>query len=740
MRIGSLLRGVALMAALVWSPGTAAAQDVAFDVEKRVYSEDTLDQIKPQWANPYLSFLPAGANPDWAYWRARLRWEGKRRAARRASKAPRAVPIVDEGEPGDAWGWNDGQASAEFVAGFGTRPGDMAEVDVAGTLASPSPTMVGPFAEDDGAIPLANVTGLTTGNRVRVNAEIGDGPHGSSGSKSGDFDVYRIAGVRAGQIVTIDIDTPEPFDGLDSKVALYTSTGVTLDSNDDGDASSHDSFLEVTVEEDGDYYVFVRGVDSFWPSDPFDSSSGPKAGSEGPYVLTLGLDTKDVDFYSIDLHAGDVLGADLSGHAKHVTLFDPSGLELMGSGLDPSSLLPLASPLPHGGNAGLAYVLAASGRYAVSVETGDGAYTLALRVFRPILEAVPRPLQTLFLDFDGATLDAETLFGGNPDATLSPLASFLENFGLDSTPGGIDAQAVIDAILTTAEEHLIEDIQSLGLNPEYQVEILNSRDHADPFGQPHVSRVIIGGTQDELGEKTVGIAEAVDVGNFVTGETAVVLLDLLSEPGGANSLSQFPLAPSVTMVDLLGEALGSIVAHEAGHLFANFHTGNPDVPPNIMDGGTRLADFLGIGPDGIFGSDDDVDVDFGPSPYRAREGFTGIQDTRNAIAFGLYGPETRTAFEFPTADVPGTFEFSAPYPNPFQSQARFTLRLGRGESVRVEVYDMLGRRVRLLFEGRLSANAAYLFVLDAGDLPGGVYMIRAMGRSFSAVRPVMLVK
>jgi hypothetical protein len=73
----------------------------------------------------------------------------------------------------------------------------------------------------------------------------------------------------------------------------------------------------------------------------------------------------------------------------------------------------------------------------------------------------------------------------------------------------------------------------------------------DPWGQPNVSRIIIGGTQVELfGEEIgiYGIAESIDVGNFVTNETAVVLLDALSLPAEDDD-PEFPFR-SIRFLDL----------------------------------------------------------------------------------------------------------------------------------------------------------------------------------------------
>ena len=82
----------------------------------------------------------------------------------------------------------------------------------------------------------------------------------------------------------------------------------------------------------------------------------------------------------------------------------------------------------------------------------------------------------------------------------------------------------------------MRDMVDSGLNQRFRLRILNSRDHADPFGKPNVSRLIVGGTIAESGIATIGIAQSIDPGNFATEETAVVLLDVLSAPadGSAN--------------------------------------------------------------------------------------------------------------------------------------------------------------------------------------------------------------
>ncbi len=47
--------------------------------------------------------------------------------------------------------------------------------------------------------------------------------------------------------------------------------------------------------------------------------------------------------------------------------------------------------------------------------------------------------------------------------------------------------------------------------------------------------------------------------------------------------------------------------------------------------------LFGVGPDGVGGTADDVDVDFGEDTYNPLDFFTGIQDTATNTRFALFG-------------------------------------------------------------------------------------------------------
>lgn len=620
-------------------------------------------------------------------------------------------------------GINDVQGTAQLISGFGTGLNDDPEVDLAGNLSNANTRRLFFFGEDDGSIPLANDTGLSTGEQIEVRgAIIGDGLHGSvdPGTGSGDFDFYRIANVQAGERISVFVEDATLFNGLDPLIVIYSSTGDVVASASNFNFFN-DARIEFVANVNDDYFVMVGGLSTGLPTDTTDSASGGGVGTtgtpEGAYNLTIGLNAVDIDFYEVELEEGDILGVDVFGAGQTVSLFDPSGTLMFRSSSSLQGAYPDGSPLPSNGNASASIVAPITGNYFVSVTGDSGQYDLQLRAFRPELETQlvdSGAIQTLFIDFDGASIDPSLFidFLVPPDiATLSSLDTFLSNWELTDA----DEDAVIDAIMATVIENFA-DIGVLGNNDDfattnnpgdYGIRILNSRDHADPFGQENVSRVIVGGTISELGIPTIGIAESIDVGNFDTTESAVVLLDLLSStnPAEPDSLNNIIRNLGTDRIDLIGTAVGNIVAHEAGHFFGLWHTSNFNADAQLIDIGGNIGNIIGLGPDGIFGSADDIDVDFGTDFLTA--GFNGSQDSINTLAFGL---STAGNFGLDFGDAPG------PYPTLLADDgARHSLAGGL----------TLGSSIDLEQDGLPSLDASG----DGADEDGVVFLSNGISQS-----------
>ena len=74
--------------------------------------------------------------------------------------------------------------------------------------------------------------------------------------------------------------------------------------------------------------------------------------------------------------------------------------------------------------------------------------------------------------------------------------------------------------------------------------------------------------------------------------------------------------------------------------------------------------------------------------------------------------------------LPDAFAVQPPYPNPFSEATTFEVRVpARAGVVRLSVYNLLGQRVDVPFEGALSPGV-HRVVFRAGALPPGVYLYR----------------
>lgn len=76
-----------------------------------------------------------------------------------------------------------------------------------------------------------------------------------------------------------------------------------------------------------------------------------------------------------------------------------------------------------------------------------------------------------------------------------------------------------------------------------------------------------------------------------------------------------------------------------------------------------------------------------------------------------------------TTDQPITFSLDQNYPNPFNPTTTIVYELSQSGSVRIEVFDMEGRRVRVL-EDRTAPAGRHQVQFDAGNLPSGTYLYR----------------
>jgi len=90
--------------------------------------------------------------------------------------------------------------------------------------------------------------------------------------------------------------------------------------------------------------------------------------------------------------------------------------------------------------------------------------------------------------------------------------------------------------------------------------------------------------------------------------------------------------------------------------------------------------------------------------------------------------------------LPNAYLLTEAYPNPFNPRAQFTLTVAQAQQVSIALYDVKGRLVQTLFDGRLEASQPQTFRIDGAGLPSGTYLYRVVGETFTQSRVATLLK
>lgn len=90
-------------------------------------------------------------------------------------------------------------------------------------------------------------------------------------------------------------------------------------------------------------------------------------------------------------------------------------------------------------------------------------------------------------------------------------------------------------------------------------------------------------------------------------------------------------------------------------------------------------------------------------------------------------------------NLPAHFELFDNYPNPFNPSTTISYQLPVNSIVTLKVYDVLGREVSTLVEGRENAGS-HQVILNASTLLSGVYFYRLQAGSFVQTKKLLLLK
>lgn len=93
-----------------------------------------------------------------------------------------------------------------------------------------------------------------------------------------------------------------------------------------------------------------------------------------------------------------------------------------------------------------------------------------------------------------------------------------------------------------------------------------------------------------------------------------------------------------------------------------------------------------------------------------------------------------------TVAVPGTHFISEAYPNPFRERVRISVTVPETQRVRVELFDVAGRRLSVPFDAMATANAQTEVEIATTGLAPGLYFVRASGLNFTDIRRILRVE
>ena len=239
----------------------------------------------------------------------------------------------------------------------------------------------------------------------------------------------------------------------------------------------------------------------------------------------------------------------------------------------------------------------------------------------------------------------------------------------------------------------------------------------------------------------------------------------LSGTGGSVSLASSTIAASAQGVGLFSEGgtfelMNTIVALNEGGTCSGpgtFTSNGNNLLQNIMDdctittqgsdildqdpmlgpladnGGPTLTHALMMGSPAIDAGLTDLATD--------QRGFGRDDGADDIGAFEFDGtPVSNEGGPDDASAMPDGYALDQAYPNPFRDTA--TLRFGVQEAQHVEVaiYDVTGKRVRVIHSGTVAAEQMQNVRIDAAGLASGLYFVRLMGERVQATQRISVVR
>lgn len=171
-------------------------------------------------------------------------------------------------------------------------------------------------------------------------------------------------------------------------------------------------------------------------------------------------------------------------------------------------------------------------------------------------------------------------------------------------------------------------------------------------------------------------------------------------------------------------------------------SGSIDAQKNPL---TYVMHFFGPGVDTTFTTVVRIDTfsvgHIQPSSNYVLTGFVtnGFDTTASANAIWFTSASSITTDVRQSPELPTSFALYQNFPNPFNPTTMISYQLPANSLVSLKVYDILGREVATLVNGRQSAGS-HSVKFDTGNLASGVYFYRLQAGSFVQTKKMVVMK
>ncbi len=337
--------------------------------------------------------------------------------------------------------------------------------------------------------------------------------------------------------------------------------------------------------------------------------------------------------------------------------------------------------------------------------------------------------------------------------TLSNLRSFMEDFGIDDTDANFEE--LTQKIMVFVERALDEEIRAANINPNFNVKIVSdfgSETAAEEIlemfdaNATEFSKVLVGGIQEEFGANVLGASGDIDIGNYRTDGTAVLLLDRLAgidEDQDGPNVNEVSVASGKSRIDVTAELIGHKVCHQIGHLLGCFHTENGRVF-SIMDSTADTFHLLGLPENGVFGRDEEI-----PHVPFSKDEFAGVTEGANEtdviVAFALSERPSQASKEeqskiqrldkaldnimaraLNTPILDHSKMRSYPVPAKYNGISTVALTPEHSGETTIDLYDMKGVNLGQVYTGDVEAGQALEFTVNLApfNITPGVYIYK----------------